>query len=226
MPQRTKQDWLTVLQFILKAGVPKRPLGGMLDHLPLILAPDDTELSRELLRGGTIFLIPKSFVDGRLFLPTPACRNPMSDRGHRSFPFITKRSERHNPHQPRQYHAGLGTERPFEEIVLDEHHSASADRNVTIIQSVKAQPAGGSTALQVKAGDPSDTNRVVVACTDNQGSWKSIDLPRDGASGAWQGTVPMGGDLPSSCRFVDGAPTWPWLTGMDNTTGRAPCAPR
>ena len=102
-----------------------------------------------------------------------------------------------------QYHAGLGTERLFDEIVLDEYYSVSEDRDAPTIESVEAQPVGGTTEVEVRAGDPSGVERVVTAYTDEQGSWESVDLTWNDTSGAWQGTIPVSGNLAFFVQAVD-----------------------
>jgi hypothetical protein len=90
-------------------------------------------------------------------------------------------------------------------MVLDEYYSASPDRDAPMIEFVTAQTAGGTTTLQVRAGDPSGLSRVVVAYTDHQGAWESVDLTRNAASGAWQGTIPTSGNVSFFVQAVDAA---------------------
>ena len=59
--------------------------------------------------------------------------------------------------------------------------------------------------LLVQTSDVSGVERVVIAYTDNRGSWESVDLVQGEASGLWQGAIPASHDLDFFVQAVDAA---------------------
>lgn len=113
-----------------------------------------------------------------------------------------------------QYHPGRRTERVYDAMTLDEVYSDAADHTPPTVVWVRGKVAGGEIDLAVNAADDSGIARVVIAHTDNGGTWHSTALDWAPALQHWAGRIPDGTE--SFVQLAD----WAGNVAVDNNGGR------
>jgi outer membrane protein assembly factor BamB len=103
-----------------------------------------------------------------------------------------------------QFDPNSETERLYSQLSFDiYYHDDSTDWVAPTITSVISQATGSAATVTVNASDAAGIEAVVVAYTDNQGTWASVELVESG--GQWSGSLPVGGNTEFFVQVVDGA---------------------
>lgn len=103
-----------------------------------------------------------------------------------------------------QFQPETATERLYERLSFDlYYHDSSGDWQAPAITSVVSDVTGSLATLTVKANDASGVAGVVVAYTDNQGTWASVELVEN--AGQWSGEIPAGANTEFFVQAVDNA---------------------
>ncbi len=106
-----------------------------------------------------------------------------------------------------QYSAAENTLRLYDRMTLRAFYSSQADITPPSVTYVVGEydPAEKGGRIKVKADDPSDIVRVVVAFTRGDGTWESQDLPYDARTHRASGTVRTGPGTQFLVQVVDAA---------------------
>ena len=104
-----------------------------------------------------------------------------------------------------QYDGSEGAERLYESLSFDLTYSDSADEVAPTISSASARRRGLGVDVKVGVHDPSGVERVVVAYTDGDGVWSSLDLSYDAAAAKWTGRIMVDDEVEWFAQAVDGA---------------------
>jgi len=79
-----------------------------------------------------------------------------------------------------QYNPNLGQQRIFTEMDFDVYYSDAEDKIGPLACITKNDFDGTTATIEVAANDASDIKTAVVAYTDGQGSWRSVELTASG----------------------------------------------
>jgi len=105
---------------------------------------------------------------------------------------------------PGQYRGEDAQQRVYEEVKVSLYASTLSDWQAPTVTSVTHMAKAASAMITVTATDDTGICRVVVAYTDGEGEWASVDLTASGGD-TWQGALELTGAVEYFVQVVDEA---------------------
>jgi hypothetical protein len=102
-----------------------------------------------------------------------------------------------------QFHGISQTQRIYGAMDVDVIYSESDDWTPPTLQRIESKRQGAAVVVETRAEDTSGIHSVVVAYTDGESRWSSVDLVRSG--GIWRGDFLGGQGTEFLVQVIDGA---------------------
>jgi len=106
-----------------------------------------------------------------------------------------------------QFDSRTGSERLFDRLDFDLYYSLDSDQELAEINTFQGvqNPETGMADFKVKATDSSGIHSVIVAYSENNGTWHSLELDYDATVKGWVGSVSASSSALFYIQVVDGA---------------------